>query len=194
MQSNNYTARLGKYEAIPYENHLPLKIDDREFSSPVCYLDFDDMPVPSQSAFCVICKEFMNAWNVAEEKIQKLRDNEVEFDDLLYQDYDQAKVAELNHRSTICETTENIAVTASNGCLLCLTFFEHLRPDEQDFLNELRDNSNQTKSTYVFEYQRVLQDGDKAIGLEPSPRKLSSMLALIKVESKVLYFPPELNH
>jgi hypothetical protein len=117
-------------------------MDDREFSSSVCYLDFDNMLVPSQPALCTICKEFTAAWNVAEEKIQKLRDKEVDFDDLPYEDYDQTIVAELNHRSTIYETTENIAVTASNGCPLCLAFFERLHPDEQDFLNELRDNSN----------------------------------------------------
>jgi hypothetical protein len=90
-------------------------MDGREFSSPVCYLDYDqETPAakPVQPNFCIACTAFISSLYTA--STQK---KEASFEALSTED--KLKFV-LNQEGWVYKSTGNIVKTAAKGCPLCL--------------------------------------------------------------------------
>jgi len=85
-------------------------MDDREFSSLVCYLDYDhhELPAaqPTQAAFCKICTAFITALST--------NANENETNPKALRNGKKLKFI-LNKKGWIYKTTGNVAETAAKG-------------------------------------------------------------------------------
>jgi len=89
-------------------------MDSREFSSPVCYLDYDhETPAakPAQPNFCIACTNFISSLYTA--SIQK---NEASLKALSTEDKLNFV---MNREGWVYKSTGTIVETAAKGCLLC---------------------------------------------------------------------------
>jgi hypothetical protein len=89
-------------------------MDGREFSSPVCYLDYDhETPAaePFQPNFCMACTAFISTLYTA--STQK---NEASLEALSNED--KFKFV-MNQEGWVYKSTRNIVETAAKGCPLC---------------------------------------------------------------------------
>jgi len=94
-------------------------MDSREFSSPVCYLDYDhETPAakPAQPNFCIVCTNFISSLYTA--STQK---NEASLKALSIED--RLKFV-MNQEGWVYKSTGNIVETAAKGCPLCMVIVE----------------------------------------------------------------------
>jgi hypothetical protein len=109
-------------------------MDDREFSSQVCYLNFDDniQPASSESGRCNRCNEVVAACEAA---------------------YTGAKIDEIFY-----ETTDFLEPWANPGCALCQLFLGVLPSKEVQSLRQYGGSSNKSGGNILTEYRIELPD------------------------------------
>jgi hypothetical protein len=109
------------FNKIQESTHWPLQMDDQEFSSPVCYLDYDHFEVPTarptQPAFCKTCIAFIAALSPNENEDAIIREEMSSEEKLKFL---------LNKDRWDYKTKENIAETAAEGCPLCVIILQGL--------------------------------------------------------------------
>jgi hypothetical protein len=96
-------------------------MDGREFSSPVCYLDYDhetSAAKPVQPNFCIACTAFISSLYTA--STQK---NEASLEALSTED--KFKFI-MNQDGWVYKSTGNIVETAAKGCPLCMAVVRDL--------------------------------------------------------------------
>ncbi len=104
-------------------------MDDREFSSPVCYLDYDhEIPAaePFQPNFCIACRAFISSLYTA-----STRKNEASLKALSTED--KLKFV-MNEEGWVYKSTGNIVETAAKGCPLCMAIVEDLSREYRERL------------------------------------------------------------
>ncbi|KAE9368271.1 hypothetical protein N431DRAFT_56440 [Stipitochalara longipes BDJ] len=128
-------------------------MDDREFSSPVCYLDYDNYlyqsdAKPALPDFCTPCTSFIDALHRnADEK------NGIGFETLSSEE----KLNFVLSQEGWAYKTANIAETAEEGCSLCVDLIETLREDERYLLMAWREDGRGSKGEYIFEFRRDMR-------------------------------------
>ena len=111
-------------------------MDDREFSSPVCYLDYDnERPVTSDPALCAKCKNVIAGFDSVGGNFQ----------------------GHLWAKEKFFETTIDLSTISVPACFLCHLFFKHVPnfPEEFRKLN--------TGSSVFVEYIRRVHRGAHSI-------------------------------
>jgi hypothetical protein len=111
-------------------------MDDREFSSPVCYLDYDnEQPVTLDPVLCAKCKRVMAGFDSVGEN---------------FEGHTWAK-------EKFFESTIDLSTISAPACFLCHLFFKHLPnfPEEFRKLN--------TGSSVFVEYIRRVDRGAHSI-------------------------------
>jgi hypothetical protein len=130
-------------------------MDDREFSSPVCYLDYDQHEIPAvtpaKPAFCTTCRAFIASLHTSP------NENETNLEALA--NGKKLKFI-LNKDGWVYKTTKNIAETAAEGCPLCVVIFQGLSPDDRDKLMAWEElNSLVLKDGHVVEFRGEIRGG-----------------------------------
>jgi hypothetical protein len=149
-------------------------MDDREFSSPVCYLDYDNYqkPVarPVKPAFCSSCISFIDA----------LGSNATEEDGISLEDLSREEKVKilLNGIDWVYKTAENIATTARKGCPFCIVIFEGLKLEEKERLVALDERGDKFPEGGLFEFRREINDGGLEFQIVSTPPKLEGRLCL----------------
>jgi len=111
-------------------------MDDREFSSPVCYLDYDnERPVTPDPALCAKCKNVIAGFDSVGGNFQ----------------------GHLWAKEKFFETTIDLSTISVPACFLCHLFFKHVPnfPEEFRKLN--------TGSSVFVEYIRRVHRGAHSI-------------------------------
>lgn len=117
-------------------------MDDREFSSPVCYLNYDwASPSDLGSRICSRCKEVLAAYGSAEI-------NDGKCHEIIYQTHD------------LLETTAN------QGCPLCQLFYEKLSAADKRHLRENESGRNGVDNPFTGYYIRSVGNGNEFLRLE----------------------------
>jgi hypothetical protein len=134
-------------------------MDDREFSSPVCYLDYDGkLPVTSEPALCKRCKGVVAGFDLV-------------CDGMVGRDYDEVK---------IFESTIGLSAISKPICFLCSRFFKNVAdfPQEMSKLN--------TGASVTVDYFYRISSGDKFIIVyfRGNPTPLSSLKILDHASGK----------
>lgn len=130
-------------------------MDDREFSSPVCYLDYDNYEVtaakPTQPVFCTMCAAF----------IADLYANSGEKKETNLETLENGKKLDfvLDEGGWVYRTKENIIETAERGCPLCVVMFEGLGLEERDSLKAWRNSRVSYKGGDTFEFKGEVNCG-----------------------------------
>ncbi len=159
----NYLFRKSAFDSL-------FPMDYREFSSPVCYLNYDNYQVlPAKQAehtVCTSCNSFiagMNRNTSANEKIEM---------------HGQAPwkgrlvTFILNERGCVYKDTERIDETMSNDCPLCVIISEGLKPEEREELIARREIKERIPEGAVFEFKGEARGKDFWFRLVSAPAKL----------------------
>jgi len=124
-------------------------MEDREFSSPVCYLYYDTyqvpIPEPGTSAFCTSCTSFIAA----------LYENAGGENGIGLEQLSSDKILEflLSQERWVYERKGDIVDSVEKGCRLCVVVFEGLGEDEREVLNVWRQRGKEG-GEMVFEFER----------------------------------------
>jgi hypothetical protein len=89
-------------------------MDDREFSSPVCFLNYDDDAGPKPSALCGMCTALADQLQAA--ILEPPAPRELEW--LVYETYDM------------------LEKTVKEGCSLCRMLFQRMSSEEKELLKQ----------------------------------------------------------
>ncbi len=106
-----------------------IQMDGREFSSPVCYLDYDhetSAAKPVQPNFCIACTAFISSLYTA--STQK---NEARLEALSTEDKFNFI---MNQDGWVHKSTGNILETAAKGCPLCMAVVRDLSGESREML------------------------------------------------------------
>jgi len=137
-------------------------MEDREFSSPVCYLDYDNhqitTPERETSAFCANCTSFIAALH------EKVKENEVKLEEL---SNEQRLEFVLTQEEWVYETKENIVESAEKGCCLCSVIFEGLQEDERKMLKASKEYVKGWQDGKVLRFERDLSGSGVGFRLAP---------------------------
>jgi hypothetical protein len=144
------------------------QMDDREFSSPVCYLDCDNYQVPAtrdvEHTVCTTCRSFIAALDT------NLKANE----EGVYngQAFWNGRLVAfiLNETGCVYKNTDKVAEISGNGCPLC-AIIEGLKPDERKELLARRECGEQNAECAVFEFKTVAKGEDFWVRLVPALSK-----------------------
>src|SRR3981189_1245653 len=105
-------------------------MDDREFSSQVCYLNFDD-DASQAPGLCNQCKDMINAYETTPIGLERA------FGYVFY------------------ETTDLLESTAIGGCGLCQLFLQGLSPEDRDYLRQNKFNPEEGEVPIIRRYRRI---------------------------------------
>jgi hypothetical protein len=140
-------------------------MDDREFSSPVCYLDYENHPVPAakpaEPVFCTTCTSFIAAMHT---KVNQECGSNLE----TLTSGKKLKFI-LNEEGWVYKTTENRAGTAAKGCPLCIVIFEGLGDEDRKRLITWRVYGKEAAEKSIYEFKWEIRDGGIGFRLVSSP-------------------------
>jgi hypothetical protein len=147
-------------------------MDDREFSSPVCYLDYDHheerVATPTQPAFCKTCTAFISA--------PRTNPNEDETNLDALSSEKKLKFV-LNKDDWIYKTEENIVETAAEGCPLCVVILRGLGLEDRERLMGWEElHSILVKDGTFIEFTGELRDDGIAFRLILPKKRVDSVL------------------
>jgi hypothetical protein len=128
-------------------------MDGREFSSPVCYLDYDheiSTAKPVQPNFCIACTAFISSLYTA--SAQK---NKASLEALSTED--KFKFI-MNQGGWVYKSTGNIVETAAKGCPLCMAVVGDLSGEFRERLMARKELEVRKGKEAVFELSGTVKE------------------------------------
>jgi hypothetical protein len=146
-------------------------MDDREFSSPVCYLDCDNYQVPAtrnvehqEHTVCTTCRSFIAALDTNSKTNEEGAYSGQAF-------WNGRLVAFiLNEKGCVYKNTDKVAEISGNGCPLC-AIIEEMKPDEREELMACRECREKNAECAVFEFKTVAKGEDFWVRIVPASSK-----------------------